>query len=209
MSGCAATTYSHRTGDTQIGDAIGEPFRDTGWTRENPPEVLIRAAEAPYTLPSDTECSAILNEISSLDLVLGPDLDAEDLPDESDINVPDMVSGAIADAIGGVIGLPYRAIVRRISGASRRERTLLNAIFAGMVRRAFLKGVARTACAPIAAEDAASPPLEPDAPAPEGPDAGAPTALTRRAWIVVGPLSNAPRRAAIVGRAYALALRQH
>ena len=78
VTGCAATTYSHRGGDNRVSDAVGEPFRDTGWTRENPPEVLIRAAEAPYALPSDIACIAILNEISALDLVLGPDLDTAD-----------------------------------------------------------------------------------------------------------------------------------
>ncbi len=159
-TGCAATTYSHRTGDNRVGDAIGEPFRDSGWTRENPPEVLIRAAEAPYALPSDPECSAVLNEIAALDLVLGPDLDeADGSEDESDIDAAGLLSGAI----GGIIGLPYRSIVRRLSGAAGRERVLREAIFAGMVRRAFLKGVALTACAPVPLEDAVDTSAAPEA----------------------------------------------
>lgn len=162
--GCAATTYSHRPGDHRVGEAIGEPFRDTGWTRENPPEVLIRAAEAPYGLPSDPECSAILNEISALDLVLGSDLDeADGREDESDIDA----SGLLSGAIGGIIGLPYRSIVRRLSGAAGRERVLRDAIFAGMVRRAFLKGVARTACAPAPVDGAVTTPVAPEVSPPE------------------------------------------
>lgn len=156
LSGCAATTYAHRTGEHRVGDAIGEPFRDTGWTRENPPELLIRAAEAPYALPGDAECSTILSEISALDLVLGPDLDSvEESEDQSDTDA----SGLLSGAIGSIVGLPYRSIVRRLSGASGRERVLREAIFAGMVRRAYLKGVARAACAPLPAE--AAPPSPP------------------------------------------------
>lgn len=159
-SGCASTTYSHRAGDHRVGDAIGEPFRDSGWTRENPPDVLIRAADAPYGLPTDLECSALLNEISALDLVLGPDLDAADeQEDESDIDG----SGLLSGAIGGIVGLPYRSIVRRISGAAGRERVLREAIFAGMVRRAFLKGVAHTACATAVPDAEVSTPSAPEA----------------------------------------------
>lgn len=154
VSGCAATTYSHQTGDERVSDAIGEPFRDTGWTRENPPEVLIRAAEAPYGLSSEADCSAILTEIAALDLVLGPDLDdADEHGDESDIDA----SGLLSGAIGGIIGLPYRSLVRRLSGAAGRERVLREAIFAGMVRRAFLKGVSRAECAPAPLDEAVAP----------------------------------------------------
>lgn len=143
-SGCASTTYAYRKGDNRVSDAIEEPFRDSGWTRETPPDVLLRAAEAPYAAPGDADCSTILNGIAALDLVLGPDVDAIDKPkDRSDLDI----SGLMSSAIGGVVGLPFRSVVRRLSGASGRDRILVNAIFAGMVRRAYLKGVARTACA--------------------------------------------------------------
>jgi len=159
LASCAATTYSYRSGDRRVGDAIGEPLRDTGWTRENPPEVLSRAAAAPYALPSVPECGALRDEISALDRVLGPDLDAADAPEEqSDIDA----SGLLSGAIGGLVGLPYRSIVRRVSGAAERERTLRDAIFAGMVRRAFLKGVARAVCAPVAVDEAAPSVIAPE-----------------------------------------------
>ena len=138
--GCASTTYAHRAGDNRIQGAFEQPFRDVSVMRENPPDVLIHAAQAPYTLPGDGGCSAILAEIAALDLVLGPDLDATDRPPpRSNTDVAALVSGAV----GGIIGLPYRSIVRTLSGAERRERAVRDDIFAGMVRRAFLKGVAR------------------------------------------------------------------
>lgn len=142
MSACASTTYSHRAGDHRVGNAFEQPFRDTSWMRENPPEILIRAAEAPYALQSGADCNALLGEITELDLVLGPDVDS---PDEQRDESSTDASGLISGAVGGLIGLPYRSIVRRLSGADRRERVLRDAIFAGMVRRAFLKGAAHAA----------------------------------------------------------------
>ena len=143
-SGCAATTYTYRAGDNRVGDAIGEPLRDSGWTRQTPPDVLLHAVEAPYKLPENADCTEIRSEIAALDLVLGPDLDVVDTrKDPSDLDV----SGLVSSAIGGVVGLPFRSIVRRLSGATGRERDLVKAILAGMVRRAFLKGVAHQTCA--------------------------------------------------------------
>lgn len=139
-SGCASTTYAHQAGDNRISGAFEQPFRDMSVMRENPPDVLIRAAEAPYVLPGDGGCSAILAEIVALDLVLGPDLDAPgQLPPRSNTDISALVSGAI----GGVIGLPFRSVIRRLSGAENRARLVRDDIFAGMVRRAFLRGVAR------------------------------------------------------------------
>lgn len=138
--GCASTTYTHQSGDNRVSGAFEQPFRDVSVMRENPPDILMHAAQSPYALPGDGGCSAILEEIASLDLVLGPDVDAPGRPaPRSNTDVSAFVSGAI----GGVIGLPFRSIVRRLSGAENRARVVREAIFAGMVRRAFLKGVAR------------------------------------------------------------------
>lgn len=153
--GCASTTYAHRAGDNRIQGAFEQPFRDVSVMRENPPDVLIHAAQGPYALPGDGGCSAILAEIAALDLVLGPDLDATDRPpSRSNTDVASLVSGAV----GGIIGLPYRSIVRTLSGAENRARVVREAIFAGMVRRAFLKGVAHADnCAATSATPSASP----------------------------------------------------
>jgi hypothetical protein len=146
LSACASTTYADREEDQSTPNPFEQPFRDVSWLRENAPEVLIRAEEAPYAPPSDATCVALVGEIAALDAVLGPDLNAP----EGDAKEPGAeASDYVSDAIRGMFGLPYRSIIRRISGAERRERLLREAIFAGMVRRAFLKGLAHTACAPI------------------------------------------------------------
>jgi hypothetical protein len=96
--------------------------------------------------------------------VLGPDLDAADeQEDDSEFDA----SGLLSGAIGGIVGLPYRSIVRRLSGAAGRERVLRDAIFAGMVRRAFLKGAARTACALAPMNEAVAASVAPELSPPE------------------------------------------
>lgn len=137
-AGCASTTYQDKTDDARVRTAFEQPFRDVSWMRENPPDILVRAALGPYERINQFDCASILSEINALDLVLGPDLDQvleEDKASDTDGNA--ILSGAI----GSLIGLPYRGIVRRLSGAGKREEMLRKAILAGMVRRGFLKGV--------------------------------------------------------------------
>lgn len=154
--GCTSTTYKDKTGDGRVQNAFVQPLRDISWLRENPPEILIRAAENPYARGVSTDCSDVLSEIESLDLVLGPDLDEVLEEDgESDRDGNALLSGAI----GSLIGLPYRGVIRSLSGAGKREDELQEAILAGMVRRGFLKGLAfDAACsdpqAPLPAERA-------------------------------------------------------
>jgi hypothetical protein len=115
--------------------AAQQPFHDLGFTREVPPDVLSRAVEDPYALPSGLACEANLAEIDVLDQVLGPDLR---LPGEQGaMDAP----GLVADVIGGVIGLPYSNVIRELTGAAQRDRVLRGAILAGMLRRSFLRGV--------------------------------------------------------------------
>lgn len=146
VCGCASTTYEDKPGDARVRGAMEQPFRDVSWMRENPPEILIRAAEAPYQWDPDASCSQMRAEISALDLVLGPDLDQ--VADSNEESSSDG-NGILSSAIGGLIGLPYRGVVRRLSGAEQRDRSLRKAILAGMVRRGFMKGLAHEAKCPM------------------------------------------------------------
>ncbi len=49
------------------------------------------------------------------------------------------------------LDLPYRGILRRLTGADKRDRARTAAVLAGMVRRAWLKGLARNANCPVVA----------------------------------------------------------
>jgi len=49
----------------------------------------------------------------------------------------------LRDAIRGLADLPYRNVLRQLSGAAAADRTRAKAILAGMVRRGFLKGLSQ------------------------------------------------------------------
>lgn len=135
--GCATTTYHFRPGDNRVELAIQGPLRDLGMMREEPPEILTRAVDDPYALPSGLDCAANLAEIAELDQILGPDLR---LPGEEADELIDP-SGLVSGVISGALGLPYSSIIRRLTGAAQRDRALRGAIIAGMVRRSFLRGI--------------------------------------------------------------------
>jgi hypothetical protein len=117
-----------------IGRAVGQPFRDLSLIRDKAPEILMRAAEAPYDLPVGVDCIQIRLEIADLDVVLGPDIDV--LATKKGLSA----NALAGDLIGGVVKIPFRGIVRRVSGAQSREEAIRAAVLAGMVRRGFLKG---------------------------------------------------------------------
>jgi hypothetical protein len=134
----SSCTTTHTNRDNQIGSAVRQPFRDVSLVREEPPEILKRAAAAPYDLQMPPDCGAVFAEIAALDAVLGPDVDKVDVNEKTGIDA----GGLTASAIGGVIGLPFRGVIRTVSGAEYREEVLADAILSGIARRAFLKGTA-------------------------------------------------------------------
>ncbi|NEX94554.1 hypothetical protein [Caulobacter sp. 17J65-9] len=153
-----------RTTVTRSGKAIGEgideavtaPLEDLNLMRENIPVALIHAQAEPYSLKGLTRCEAIAGEVGRIDAALGPDLDEPPPPDGRRMNEKGADYAAIAalnavrDTTTGVI--PMRGWVRRLTGAERHEKAVREAIKAGTVRRAYLKGVGmQKNCAPPAA----------------------------------------------------------
>lgn len=111
------------------------PLRDLNIDARDIPEVLQTAARDPYALTGLDSCNALVTDIAALDQVLGADYDI------ADDNGNDRLSqGRIGQSVVGSI-LPFRGIVREVTGAASNDRELRAAYTAGMVRRAFLKGV--------------------------------------------------------------------
>lgn len=140
VSACATTIYAgpHANQD-QVGDAMQQPFRDISWMREDPPEILKHAVLEPYRLAEEIQCEEIMSEIIALDLLLGPDVDEYEVDEQSGGDA----FGLAADAVASFIGLPFRGVLRWVSGADEREKVLADAILSGVARRSFLKGAAR------------------------------------------------------------------
>jgi hypothetical protein len=129
--------------DSRVGSAITSPLSDFNLMRTEIPAVLISARKAPYVFPADAGCIWFTTEIQGLNFVLGPDLDAVKL--DADGNVVERELGnATVNALKSFTEgfVPFRAWVRRLTGADSHAREVAAAGMAGIVRRSYLKGVA-------------------------------------------------------------------
>lgn len=147
----------------QLVDAATVPLNDLNLLRAKIPAALLAAHKAPYGPPMEPGCEGLAAEIRLLDAVLGEDLDVPSTPGHRDLleqgraAVDDAAVGAVRHAAEGLI--PYRGWVRKLSGAERYSRLVTGAIGAGIVRRAYLKGLGQSqGCqAPAAPLRSASP----------------------------------------------------
>jgi len=150
----APQALAQQTESNPVGDAIKQPFADLNLIRDEISEALVRAAEAPYSLDGLGGCPALVSEIGELDAVLGADVDAEGAGGGGSHLVGDLLKGAFA--------LPFRGVVRRLTGAHRRDQAKARAVVAGVARRGFLKGVATSKGCALPRVEAASDSSEPD-----------------------------------------------
>ena len=130
------------TGD-RLAEAATTPLNDLNLVRAKIPEPLLTARQAPYARPAD--CGALLGQLSSLNEVLGQDLDSPRAPGEPDWfgKAGDAFGDAAVSGLRGAAeGLvPFRGWIRKLSGAERYNREVTSAIAAGLARRAYLRGL--------------------------------------------------------------------
>ena len=135
-----------------VGGAVTAPLRDLNVVKTEVPDVLIQAMADPYARPpAKWTCRQLTALIAPLDAALGPDIDRPPSEDPSMVERGKSTAlGLGADLASGAI--PFRGVVRRVSGAATHDRLVLDAIMAGSVRRAYLKGLGETkACGQPAA----------------------------------------------------------
>ena len=141
-------TQRHETFES----AVQTPAEDLNLKQVPLPEVLQRAQINPYDMRTMEACDAVAAEVERLDAALGADRDEPPVPDTRTVDEKrDGVSaGALKLGIEAVT--PYRGIVRWITGADARAKSVQEAIEAGFARRGFLKGMAvKMNCRPPAA----------------------------------------------------------
>lgn len=140
-AGLLATTAAEARQDKPITssepsavDIAKTPVTDLNLDKTDIPPVLIAAIKKPYDLGSMRSCRQISAAVIELDGILGDDID---LPQEARDRVS---TGKLAKWVVGSF-IPFRGLIREISGANAQERAVLAAIQAGVARRGFLKGV--------------------------------------------------------------------
>lgn len=122
----------------RAGTIATQPARDMGVAKTKIPPVLSEAAKNPYAPPGGSKCPAILDDMEALNEALGPDFGADAEENENR-------AGKIAEAAGQMVVnslIPFRGLVREITGAAPAERRLQAAIGAGLARRGYLRGLA-------------------------------------------------------------------
>jgi hypothetical protein len=121
--------------------AASMPLRDLNVVRTKVPQVLLDAMADPYARPPrNYRCAQLAALIQPLEDALGSDIDRVLIEDEDMMERSrETALGAAADFASDAI--PFRGWVRKLSGAERHERAVRDAITAGAVRRAYLKGL--------------------------------------------------------------------
>jgi hypothetical protein len=119
-------------------EVVTQPVEDIGIDKKDIPENLIAIQDKPYSLVGIKTCTQIRSAIGDMDAVLGEDLDApyEQTRDDKRKDTAGRVGGLIVNSI-----IPFRRVIREISGAAAQERRYNAAVYAGVVRRSFLKGI--------------------------------------------------------------------
>lgn len=119
-------------------DIPKQPLRDLNIDKQDVPPLLIDIAADPYATAGLQACEDIERGIADIDAMLGTDIDDPD--ERSDLQKGVNSAGRIAGSIvGGLI--PFRGVVREVSGARAEASRLRVMINAAMVRRGFLKGI--------------------------------------------------------------------
>lgn len=123
-------------------DIVRKPLDDFNLRkdRDKIAPALVAAQDKPYAIPNKGGCAALNHEVAGLDAALGPDLDT-DIASTIAQKRARAMGGAARAMVGGLI--PFDSVIRQISGANAAAGHRDRYIYAGSVRRAFLKGYAR------------------------------------------------------------------
>ncbi len=123
--------------DPDAVDVAKTPVTDLNIDKQEIPKSLIEATQRPYDLKGLSRCAPLINAVEELDAALGPDLD---LPQETRDRIS---AGRLGKTVVGSL-IPFRGLIREVSGANEHERKVRAAIQAGMARRGFLKGIGQS-----------------------------------------------------------------
>jgi hypothetical protein len=121
-----------------MGDIATQPLQDLNVKNKRIPEVLELARGGPYELAGAGNCAAINRNIAALSNVLGTDFDT---PEDRRPNRGRQAANVGKSVVQSLI--PFRGVIREVTGAAGAQREWDAAVDAGIARRGFLRGVAR------------------------------------------------------------------
>jgi hypothetical protein len=120
----------------KAGEIATQPAKDVGITKTRIPEVLAQAVSQPYASPGKG-CKTLVASMNELNAVLGPDFGGDSKANENKFG---KLAAAGGEAVVNTL-IPFRGLVREVSGAAPSERRLDAAVNAGLARRGYLRGL--------------------------------------------------------------------
>ena len=117
-------------------EIVTQPARDVGLAKREIPPVLVKASADPYSLQGLSSCRQLADAVRELNTALGPDYDVAKAKESKAATL----AKAGGDAAISLV-VPFRGLVREVSGAAPAERSYNAALDAGLARRGFLRGV--------------------------------------------------------------------
>lgn len=136
-SGAIAQSMPGAPDDRNMGTVASQPLSDVNIKRSEIPPQLREIIDDPYSLRGIKRCRELIAAVEDLNTVLGPDLDTPVVISRGKKrrnSAMTVMSGAISSLI------PFRYLIRELTGANKSDNAYRTAIYAGVVRRGFLKG---------------------------------------------------------------------
>lgn len=136
---CVAGTAAAQSGspeNTTVENSVNqvtEPFDG-----REVPEKLRAIQDDPYSMEGMGRCANIIQEVEELNSVLGPDV--HERVEKTRGQKRGATVGRVASSVAGSI-IPFRSLIGEVTGANAERRRYAEAVYAGTVRRGFLKGV--------------------------------------------------------------------
>ncbi len=142
----SSVSHTQRAIDTAgsgVGEAASAPLKDLNLKRDKIP-ALLKKIRNPYKVDPEIDCLEITLRVEALTAILGRDWDVAP-PDKKSLEerTADGASTAFLDTVASEASglIPYRGLVRAVSGANRHNKKVLKAYERGSHRRTFLKGL--------------------------------------------------------------------
>ena len=125
-----------RGGDVDGRGVVMTPLDDLNMDGDEIPEVLREAQMDAYASEKLVDCAALGRELARLDAVLGKDFDLEQDKRRR------ITAGRVGKEVVSSF-IPFRGLIREVTGAADEARELEDAIVAGATRRGYLKGLGK------------------------------------------------------------------
>lgn len=142
LSACASTVNTAKRDSKNLGSAVAAPLKDLGIVRPEAPKQL-SDIQYPYDQARlENGCPQIRYEIDALEKLLGAETYLAQ-PGKSTAEVAkEAAGGAVVGAAENATTsfIPFRGVVRGVTGANAREAEIDRAVLMGLMRRSFLRG---------------------------------------------------------------------